>query len=225
MQDTGKRGDRRVQKTREGLLDALRELLMERGYERLTIQNLLDRAGVGRATFYAHFESKDELLACSIDRLRSWLVDAWQATPGQRLGFTLPFFQHLASHRPIYQMTIVRESEVTVERYIRRMLRELVRTDLTAGGPTGRPAMQADAQVELATQYVVGALWSTIVWWMDNAAQLPPEEINALFQRMTFPGLEATLGAGPESSRGRPRSAATSVQGINQAPAPRPRSP
>ena len=65
-----KKSDRRVQRTRELLLDALFALIVERGYERLTIQNLLDRAGVGRATFYAHFESKDELLASSIARLR-----------------------------------------------------------------------------------------------------------------------------------------------------------
>jgi len=80
MQDTQKKLDRRVQATREGLLDALFALMAERGYERLTIQNLLDRADVGRATFYAHFESKDELLACSVARLRAGLVEAWKAT-------------------------------------------------------------------------------------------------------------------------------------------------
>jgi len=61
--------DRRVKRTRELLLDALVHLLMERGYEKLTVQNLLDRAGVGSATFYALFQSKDELLASSIARL------------------------------------------------------------------------------------------------------------------------------------------------------------
>jgi AcrR family transcriptional regulator len=163
---------------------------MERGYERLTIQNLLDQAGVGRATFYAHFESKDELLACSVARLRSWLVQAWKTTPGERLGFTLPFFQHLASHRRIYQTTVVRESEVTVQRHMRHMLQELVQEDLA----TRRPPAQAHASADLATQFVVGALWSTIVWWMDSGATLSPEEINALFQRLTFPGLDVTLG-------------------------------
>jgi AcrR family transcriptional regulator len=186
-----KKVDRRVERTRDVLLEALRGLLMERGYERLTIQNLLDRTGVGRATFYAHFESKDELLACSIGQLRQWLTQAWkQQGPDQRLGFTLPFFQHLASHRRMYQMTIVRESEVTVEVHIRRMLRELVREDLMAR----RPTAQAGPALDLATQFVVGALWSTIAWWMDCAQPMPPEDINALFQRLTFPGLDVTLG-------------------------------
>jgi AcrR family transcriptional regulator len=189
MQDTQTRLDRRVQATREGLLDALFALMAERGYERLTIQNLLDRAHVGRATFYAHFESKDALLACSVARMRAGLVQAWKA-PGQRLGFTLPLFQHLASARRIYLMTVVRQNEVSVERHIRQMLRDLVRQDLATRPSSG----QGDASVDLASHYVVSALWSTIVWWMDSTSPLSPERINALFQRLTFPGLDVTLG-------------------------------
>jgi AcrR family transcriptional regulator len=190
MQDTQKRLDRRAQATREALLDALFALIEERGYERLTIQNLLDRANVGRATFYAHFESKDALLACSVARLRAGLVQAWKATPGQRLGFTLPLFQHLAGARRIYLMAIVRENEMSVERHIRQMLQDLVREDLAMRRSLG----QGDASVDLAMHYVVGALWSTIAWWMDSTSPLPPEKVNALFQRLTFPGLNVTLG-------------------------------
>jgi AcrR family transcriptional regulator len=182
--------DRRVHSTREMLLDGLVELISKSGYERLTIQNLLDRTGVGRATFYAHFKSKDDLLASSVARLRAGLVKARKTTPGGRLGFTLPFLQHLASHRRIYQMTVIRESEVSVKRHIQRMLRDLVREDLT----TLRVSAQADTSIDLATQYVSGALWSTIVWWMDSANELSPEEVNALFQRLAFPGLAVTLG-------------------------------
>ena len=70
----GQNGDRRVERTRRMLFDSLRLLMMERGYEKMTIQNILDHAGVGRATFYAHFSSKDQLLEESIDGLRGWLL-------------------------------------------------------------------------------------------------------------------------------------------------------
>ncbi|MDB6046464.1 MAG: transcriptional regulator, TetR family [Gammaproteobacteria bacterium] len=187
---TKSKPDRRVQRTRELLLDALFALMIKRGYERLTIQDLLDRSGVGRATFYAHFKSKDDLLASSVARLRGTLEQARQTRPGQRMGFTLPLFQHMASLRSIYLMTVVPESEVSVQQHFRRMLRDLVRDDLA----TRRCAGRDDASVDLATHYVVGALWSTIVWWMDSASTLPPERINAVFQRLTFPGLDVTLG-------------------------------
>lgn len=182
--------DRRVRQTREALLAALPALMMERGYERLTIQNVLERAGVGRATFYAHFAGKDELLAASVANLRAWLVSAWRAMPEQRLGFTLPFLQHLASHGELYEKSIARASEVSVERHICQMLAGLVREDLLA-----RPGQKAGAAaLELAVQYVVGALWSTIIWWMEAGKPLPPDELNFLFQRLAFPGLDQTLG-------------------------------
>ena len=190
MPDAPSSPDRRAQRSRDLLLEALVALMMERGFERLTVQNLMERAGVGRATFYAHFESKDALLACSVDNLRVWLEQAWKSAPPQRLGFTLPFFQHLASHRPMYQMTIVRESETTVERYIRSMLRELVLQDLRVG----RPTAQTDTELDLAVPFVVATLWACIVWWMESAPHLLPDEMNARFQRLCFPGLQASLG-------------------------------
>ena len=164
--------------------------MIERGYERITIQNLLERADVGRATFYAHFDSKDHLLAGSVANLRTWLVGAWRQMPDQRLGFTLPLFQHLASHGAIYEKSIARSSEVSVERHIRHMLNALVRDDLASR----QLRLEHPSAMELAVQYVVGALWSVIVWWMESGMRLSPVEINSLFQRLAFPGLDVTLG-------------------------------
>lgn len=180
--------DRRAQRSRELILEALFALMTERGYERLTIQNLIDRAGVGRATFYAHFQSKDELLAASIGRLRAWLEQAGRARGDEPLGFTLPFFQHLASHRRIYELTVARESEASVERHVKQMLADLVRADLQR-----RHAPITGARLDLATHYVVGALWSSFIWWMESAQPLPPEDLNALFQRLSFPGLATAI--------------------------------
>jgi AcrR family transcriptional regulator len=190
--------DRRVQRTRELLLDELVHLLMERGYEKLTIQNLLDRAKVGRSTFYAHFQSKDELLACSIERLRVSLATQWHMSvragseKAERLAFTLPFFLHLDSHRRIYHTTIGREHERSIELHMQRMLRGLVREDMQQ-----QRVRASDAAHELAIRYVVGTLWAVVVWWMDGSKSLPPEEVNQIFQRLTFPGLDALIGATP----------------------------
>lgn len=180
--------DKRVQRTRAALLQAMTRELMERGYERLTVQNLLDRAVVGRATFYAHFQSKDELLAANIEHLRQWLVGAARDNH-ERLGFTLPLLQHLRDHKRMYQMLVGRESEVTVARLIQEMLAGLVRQALLEEG-LGR---RDEQRLELATRYVVSTLWSTIAWWMDDGARLAPREVDTLFRRLTFPGLDGVL--------------------------------
>jgi AcrR family transcriptional regulator len=181
--------DRRAARSRDLLLDALPGLMAERGFERLTTQNIIDRAGVGRATFYAHFDNKEELLAASVDRLRAWLEAMRRPGPGQPLAFMPPFFDHLDSHRAIYRTTFERESEVTVERLIRAMLRELVRTELVAQCAGRRD----DAAIELATQFIVATFWSVTVWWLGGGVPRTPAEINAIFLALARPGLELVL--------------------------------
>jgi AcrR family transcriptional regulator len=185
--------DRRAARTRALLLEALPGLMAERGFERLTTQNIIDRAGVGRATFYAHFENKEELLAASVGGLRAWLEAMRDQYPAQPFGFMRPFFDHLASHRAIYRTTFERESEVSVERLIRAMLRELVRAELLAR----RGPRQDDAAIELATQFVVSTFWSVTVWWMGGAGTRTPAEVNAIFLRLAQPGLELALATPP----------------------------
>jgi AcrR family transcriptional regulator len=65
-----KKADRRIQRTRRLLQDALVGLILEKGYEAITVQDILDRANVGRSTFYEHFYDKDDLLLSSFEFLR-----------------------------------------------------------------------------------------------------------------------------------------------------------
>jgi len=180
--------DRRIQRTREALLDSLRLLMSERGYERLTIQNLLDHSGVGRATFYTHFSSKDDLLATSVRGLRGWLMAAAAQRTGERLAFTLPFFQHLESHAALYRQN-VRRGEVTVGHEIRTMLREMIRGDLMRQTGAGADS----ATVLLTTEYLTGALWSTIAWWMASAQEMRSADIDRIFRRLVFSGVPGAV--------------------------------
>src|SRR6266511_3052594 len=73
--------DRRVRRTRRTLHEALIALILERGYERVTVQDILDRADVGRSTFYAHYRDKEALLLTSFDDVRDELRREFDATP------------------------------------------------------------------------------------------------------------------------------------------------
>src|SRR5690242_4167136 len=61
--------DRRIQRTRQLLLDALLSLILEKDFDSITVQDVIDRANVGRSTFYAHFQDKDELLLSGFEHL------------------------------------------------------------------------------------------------------------------------------------------------------------
>ena len=76
---TAKAEDRRVQRTRALLLSALLDLIVEQGYEEITVQDIVDRANVGRSTFYAHFLDKRELLLTGVDGLQELLIQQGEA--------------------------------------------------------------------------------------------------------------------------------------------------
>ena len=77
-----KKLDRRVQRTRQLLQDALIAMVIEKGYDAVTIQDIIDRANVGRATFYAHFADKQTLLTSRLEDLRGLLTERRRQAPG-----------------------------------------------------------------------------------------------------------------------------------------------
>src|SRR5204863_8154645 len=100
--------DRRVQRTRQLLQDALISMMIEKGYEATTVQDIIDRADVGRATFYAHFADKRTLLTSRIEDLRATLSERQRSVraalgrgePGCELAFSLPMLEHAREHLP-----------------------------------------------------------------------------------------------------------------------------
>src|SRR6185437_5564859 len=101
--------DRRVLRSRRLLQEALVALILERGYDAVTVQAVLDRADVGRATFYAHFEGKEALLLSLFEELRGSLQhELASITPhtvarfGEGHGLLTPLFAHASRNRRLY---------------------------------------------------------------------------------------------------------------------------
>ena len=100
--------DRRVQRTRRLLHKALMSCILEKKYESITVQEVLDRADVGRSTFYMHFRDKDELLVSGFGELQSLLKSAQGASaaiPGRSyervIGFSLAMFEHASEYQRV----------------------------------------------------------------------------------------------------------------------------
>jgi AcrR family transcriptional regulator len=180
----------KTDKTRRLILDAFASLLVERGYECLTIKDILDRAAIGRTTFYDHFRSKEELLRHSVGRMGEAMAGKAKADEATPLGFTLAFFQHVGSEHGLYNTIVGREDFAIVERYVRRMLIELVLDELRSMDQDVLPPI-----LEAAAQHVVGGLLSLVSWWKENRGLFTPEQINGIFQQLTLPGLAAILSS------------------------------
>jgi AcrR family transcriptional regulator len=159
----------------------------------MTVQNVLDRSGAGRATFYVHFKGKEHLLLCSVNRLKGQLQAACavEAHSNQQtaepLSFSLAFLQHIDSHRQIYQHIVGKPSEVTIERHMREMLAALAREDLMSRWGASRE----NRAIEVSARLISGALWSLAAWWFESKARIPAADLNAQFRQFAFHGLHS----------------------------------
>ena len=185
--------DRRIPRTRAMLQHALTSLILKKGYEAITIQDICDEANVGRSTFYAHYTSKDDLKRSGFERLRKQLVDRQreaQATPGdisdRSLGFSLTMFEHARDHIDLYRALVGGRGGAVSLGQIRQILSDLVRNEFAA--TTDKNSADIVPR-ELVVQYVVGAFMAVMTWWLDGGAKLPPKRIDAMFRRLATEGI------------------------------------
>jgi AcrR family transcriptional regulator len=182
--------DRRIQRTHNVLHQALISLMIEKGYEVITVQDIIDRANVGRSTFYTHYTGKQDLLLRGLKNLSRNLLEHQRVALGKKgsfrdrgFGFSLAFFEHVHSHRPVYHAIVGRQSGTVVFSELRSMLADLVRNELKTISPHER---MSDLPRNAVIHFVVGALMSVITWWMDERLKLSPAEVDVIFRRLTL---------------------------------------
>jgi AcrR family transcriptional regulator len=189
-----RRTDRRVERTRQLLQGAFRSLIRERDFETLTVQQIIDRANVGRATFYAHFDNKDDLLASGFEELRASLRahqrDAFsrgRTVDDRVFAFSEGLFAHVHEYRDVFLAMAGRRSAAAVERLLHKLLVDLVREDV-------RMAVRADDRAipsEALVRFIAGALFGLLMWWVEGRKRLSVAEIDALFRTLALPALKA----------------------------------
>src|ERR687893_2956576 len=92
------KSDRRSRRSRRLIVDALLALMQEKRYDRITVQEIIDRADVGRSTFYAQFRNKEDVLVSEIERVLGLLHEERRASEGDPAVHLLPgaeFFRHV----------------------------------------------------------------------------------------------------------------------------------
>lgn len=189
--------DRRVQRTRRHIHEAFFGLMREKGYEAVTVQDILDRADVGRSTFYAHFSGKQEVLFNGLEGLGAWLREQHRAAPktgdGPGLGFSLAMFDHVGGQRALYRSMVGKESGLLVLRHMQRMIAEIVRAELDEFAPKGA----APVPLDLAAEFAASTFMAVLAWWMDSRTPHTAAEVDAIYRSLVMPGLSNALGAAP----------------------------
>jgi AcrR family transcriptional regulator len=184
--------DRRTGRTRTLLENAHVDVILKRGYEAMTVQDICDAANVGRSTFYAHYKGKDDLRRSSFEHLRKLLTDRQASARGRvgqgagpHLAFSLALFEHARDYLHVYRALMGTRGGAIGLGTIRKILCDMVDAELertAASSPTEVPR-------DLVVQYIVGACMSTLTWWLDRGAKLSPERMDAMFRSMVGHGI------------------------------------
>lgn len=175
--------DRRVQRTRRALRDAFLALMEERGWDAVNVQDICDRADVGRSTFYMHFQNKEQLLAGGFADL-SALLRQQAADSKVPLAFLTGLIAHVGEQKKLFRSLIGRRGGQIVQARFREMALKLIEDDL---------ARQVDGgwQRKAASHYVAGALVECLTWWVESKPARKAEEIEACFRQLTEPVIAA----------------------------------
>ena len=174
--------DRRVGRTRQLLQNALSELILEKGYEKVTVQDVIDRANVGRSTFYAHFESLDQLLLSGFEPLRAQFEDFLLGTTfdlESPWALSLAMFQQVQKQQGGY-ITLIH-----IQKFLYGYLLDHLKASL--------PKRNKKIPPELLAHYVASSFIALMTWWIDNNYPFPAEKINELFRQLVEPGTMAIM--------------------------------
>ncbi len=187
--------DRRIGRTRQLLHQALIDLILENGYESITVQDILDRANVGRSTFYAHYRDKEDLLLGGfqvlVETFQSQVEPHGRGSLTEEAGreLSLGIFRHAASHQPLFKAMLGRQGGEVVMRYASSYLSQVARAYITTLLGGRKPRIPED----LLVHYLVSSFLSLLTWWLDEGFSLSPEEINQAFWDLAIPGLVTGL--------------------------------
>jgi AcrR family transcriptional regulator len=181
--------DQRIRRTHARLGSALVELIQEKSIDDVTVQEVLDRAKIGRSTFYLHFRDKDDLLLSQFETFLE-MITTMLSIRGEESHRVVPvaeMFEHIGSGKKFYRVLadsgrlddFFELAEGYFARGIERRLRESKRV-------TKLP------QRELAARAfaLAGSLLSLLRWWMDRGAKESPTAMDEMFHRMVWKGLQ-----------------------------------
>lgn len=189
--------DRRVQRTQELLRVALLSLIEEKGFEATSVQNIIDRANVGRATFYAHFDNKEDLLVSGLDGLRAALKEQQAKAHSRRtssderlLAYSYEMFAHIAEYRNVFRAMVGKQSGALIQRLLHKIMVDLVRDDVKA--MVGQRE-DGSAPTEAVVQFVAGGLFGLAMLWAGGKLRLSVREVNVLFRQLAMPAVRAAL--------------------------------
>jgi AcrR family transcriptional regulator len=177
--------DVRIKRTHQRLGMALLELIVDKPMNSVTVQEVLDRASVGRSTFYLHFRDKNDLLLSQLEmflEIMSTMLSA-KKEASRRVAPVTEMFEHVGSQNRLYRALaesgrlhdFFELAQGYFARGIEQRLKETKYENI---------ASQVERTV-LAIGFA-GSLLSLFRWWIEAGAKIPATKMDELYHRIVW---------------------------------------
>ncbi len=183
--------DRQIQRTQQFLLNALIELILEKGYEKITVQDIIDRANVGRTTFYSHFQDKEDLLLSGFEKLGDVFENfRSESSPEKSVwDFSLALFRHAEEQRQAFKALFGKQAGTVMLSHFQQAMIAYLKEGFQA---TFRKKKQP-IPLDVFVQYLFSAFLGLLTWQLDNDSPYSAEQMNDFYRQLVQPGVEAIL--------------------------------
>jgi len=198
-----KKPDRRINRTRRMLKDALLSLILEKGYDAVTVEDITERADLGRTTFYLHYKDKEDLLLESIETIANELVKYISQSnllpvatdsgpqPSERYMPAIQLvFRHAGENEVLYRIILRGEGAVLASERIRSIINATANQIMRARLKENPPDVQPLIPLEVLSNYFAASLLGLVTWWLESNMPYPAEQMADIFRRLFFEGIQ-----------------------------------
>ena len=183
------RHERRRQQTRKLLIETTVQLVLEKGYETITIQDITDRADLGRGTFYIHFKDKEDVLWTAIqDLIREMEAEAHRQFEGKlpkqvEYYGLLNIFRHAEKNRDLYRVVLGGQGSAVLTERVQDLMADVIRRDVE--NPELRDP-NVETPVEVVAQMMTGLMSRLLGWWLKKGNMYSAEQMAAMTYKVLY---------------------------------------
>ena len=203
---TNENTDRRVRRTRRALQKALVDLILEKGYDAVTIEEITDRADLGRTTFYLHYKDKEELLMHAIDTICEDFIETHSSLLAQidspenaikQLRYNLDerilyhIFAHARDNADLYKVMLRGEGGARATRRFANVIQEE-----TVKRLKNIKGLTIKVPIEIFAVYFSGTIMEMVTWWLEENQPYPIEKMVTYCQQVFIYGALDTVTPG-----------------------------
>lgn len=177
--------DRRSQRTRQLLGDALVQLIREKDYGAITVSDIIERANVGRSTFYAHYQDKDSLFTDQLDRVIEILSHHIPKQEEMPFFPSLGLFRHVGEEFELYKSLVWTSGIDLLTKHLQKALSQRVEQGLVKSG------QEYGIPLPILASFITGSFLTLLKWWLENKRVHSPEQMDEMFRKLSLSGIQS----------------------------------